>query len=161
LKKLGIPDYSPIYMELVSNERFTYCVQPGEYRLTKVVQDIYGNDDFIYESFPVFDFTINALANRANYIGDIYLLTEENKTEQTIAIPYFKQMNSASAGAAFGLIGGAIGGAVAGALVGIQNAAWKDEIRGYYFFNITYSGSYKSLSKSELNNCQAKFILKY
>ena len=68
-------------------------------------------------------------------------------------IPYFKQVKSENAGAAFGLIGGLI--------ANMSNSAWKDEIKGYFYFDVSKSEGYHSESKNILNAIPLKIEVKY
>jgi hypothetical protein len=152
LEKLDEPEYKPIYLELVSNQKFSFCVKPGKYRVIKIVREL-SDGDYWYESFPVFNSIIQAEVNQANYIGNITLFSKEKMLNDAAIIPYFKQVNENSAGAAFGLIGGVI--------ASLSNSSWKDKIRGFYYLTISIDDNYKSDSKNRLNNCPLKFDMIY
>ena len=123
---------------LVSDQKFSFCVKPGKYRLVKIVREL-SDGDYWYESFPVFNSIINANANQANYIGNITLLTKEKMLDGVAGIPYFKQVNETNAGAAFGFIGGVV--------ASLTNSSWRDKIRGYYYLTISSDNNYKSDSQ--------------
>lgn len=143
LEKEGSPEYQPIYLELVTNEKFSYCVDPGSYKVKRIVKHI--SEDYYYECFPVFDINIEALFGRANYIGDIVFSSENNQHTDFVKIPYYKQVKAENAGAAFGVIGSIIANS--------SNSSWRDKISGYYYFSISNSADYKSDSQSKINSC--------
>lgn len=117
----NIPDYYAVSQRLVveleksetkkiselvlqPNEPFSYCIEPGQYKITglkfidkKDVQDI-GTD------FPVVSFSIEA--GKANYMGNIYADYKTRDETNVLVIPCSKYDGDAQAGAGmFGLIG--------------------------------------------------------
>ncbi len=146
LEKENDPDYQPIFLELNSNQQFNYCIRPGNYKLTKIVKEV--STDYYYESFPIFECDINIIENKVNYIGDIELIRNFEPIDKMISIPYFKQVKSQNASAAFGLLGGVI--------AGLSNDAWKDDIRGYYDFFVHYPNDLSKNKDDPLNICPIK-----
>ncbi len=119
----------PLYFEIFSNRTFNYCIEPGKYRISKIVREI--SEDYFYESFPGYDLSSEIMKNKQNIIGDLTLLVKENINENTIKIPFYKQVKSNNVGAAFGFIGALI--------ADISNESSKNEVAGYFYFEISNS----------------------
>jgi hypothetical protein len=146
LEREDDPDYQPIFLALNSNQHFNYCIKPGKYKLLKIIKEV--STDYYYESFPIFECEIEILENKVNYIGDIELLKNLESTDDKISIPFYKQVKSQNASAAFGLLGGIISE--------LSNNSWQDEIRGFYDIIVHEPKSISKTNIEQMNICPLK-----
>jgi hypothetical protein len=126
IEKIDSISDRPVYFELTANNQFRYCIDPGKWRITKIVREI--TEDVFIESFPNYNLIFEVRPKRTNYIGDIDLVTKEGADEKTIIIPFYRQTKKENFGALFGLIGAVI--------VEMSNNSSQNDIHGYYYFNI-------------------------
>jgi hypothetical protein len=153
LENLNEPEDEPIYLKLVSNNKFSFCVKPGKYRVVKIVRELSIWGDEYYESFPVFNSIIHADVNRANYIGDITMTAEKHMNNDAVILPYFKYVKGEDSFTLFSKI--------AKLVAPSSQSSWKDKIRGYYYLTISTNDNFKADSKNILNNCPLKIDVEY
>lgn len=138
-----------ICLELTSNSKFSYCIEPGKYQITTIVKEI--SDNFYEMSFPVFDWTFDVKANCANYIGDISIINDKDVNEKNVPIPFYKQDKSQNEGGVFGI--------VSELLAEHSNDEMREEIANYFNFRIEHSENYKSDAKIPVNICNVDLHL--
>lgn len=151
LEKIDDPKYTPIFLELKPNIKFAYCIEPGQYKVTKISQVI--SSEKFYESFPQYYFSFEVLPNSANYFGSFKLKDDSEISDSTLRIPYYEQHTGKTSGAAAGFAAGFIGSAIAGAITSAQNNSLKDKVKGYFNFDVQHLKDYKTDSNNELKKC--------
>ncbi len=139
------PEYSPIYIDMVSETDFSYCVKPGVY----VISGIYREEkpsslDKAYVSIrqPLFEFVVEK--GKTNYLGDITLVADNKKTQNTLSVA-FKEQGSASP-----LIGGLFGGLAYGVTNALLNAT--ADSCGSFNLDIIHDKEYESKSGKPVVN---------
>lgn len=153
LKHLKDPQYEPIYLSLFPNKNFAYCAKPGKYEITSVTM-IYPDesDEYYYTSVYERVAQFEVEEGKANYLGDIKLLYNQDIDSVSLLVPYKEQTTGASAGSVGGFLGGAIGGAISGAVVAVINAS--ADSSGVFAFRITHDIAYTSESDSRVKACK-------
>jgi hypothetical protein len=124
------PEAGSITLQLKPNERFGFCVPPGNYVVSKMQ---FKNDyrKMVDEGVDIPNLTILVEQNKSNYIGDLYLDCGDENLHVPIVIPYKIvhraggpedfDMGTAVAGALGGAVGAGIYGAVKDASTGFRD----------------------------------------
>jgi hypothetical protein len=144
------------YVELTSNSSFSYCLLPGNYFITRIIE---GDEKDTYkETIPLTLFKFHAVENEANYIGDLHFVGSYDINDSTFSIPNRKQTGN------FILVTGdpfttAFGLLISGA------AALKNSNEGkgnnYYNINIRRNDLYKSQTNLKLANRSLEPFINY
>jgi hypothetical protein len=106
--KIGISNLkNRKYRELVlfPNEPFSYCIDPGSYKILKI--HFLESDEVVDQGTELPEITFTIDTGKVNYLGNIFVDYKTREEENTIVIPcnYYDANASAMAGM-FGLIGG-------------------------------------------------------
>ena len=106
LSKYHEHSYSPIYLDLFPNRKFSYCIKPGKYEITKIIEYFpYKSEEVYYASMPEHIARFEIKRDCANYIGDIKLLDNKSSDKASLVVPCKNQ----STGKTAGFIGGFMG----------------------------------------------------
>lgn len=157
LSKYHEPDYSPIYLDLFPNSKFSYCIKPGKYEITRIIEYFpYKSGEVYYESVPKHIATFEIKRDSANYIGDIRLLDNKSSDKASLVVACKNQITGKTAGFYGGFIGGFIGGAIAGTIVSIENAS--ADSSGVFRISLKHDKEYEPQENLRLNNTIVKQI---
>lgn len=143
LKNLDDKDYGPIFIDLVSNVKFSYCAKPGRYQIFSIIEQIktpFEQSINISIQRPLYEFTVEA--GKVNYIGEITFESDSCRTENTNSIA-FKKQYSASAGGS-----NALAGLISGLAVTLINEL--ADSSGAFNFNIEHKENFKSELQQEV-----------
>jgi hypothetical protein len=101
------PDAEPLKMALEANQKFSYCLDPGNYVVTKI--EFKSRRNWIDKSVSIPKLGFTAVKGHANYIGDLYLDYASPGSPNVHVIPFeikYRPKAHAAAGQ-FGLAGAA------------------------------------------------------
>lgn len=132
--------YKPIFLELEPNEKFSYCVKPGNYTIKGIVVNNNGRLD---GSLGIPKIKFNVESNKTNYIGSISLANNLSDSNNCIVVPYkcfYDSKKSAAVGFMFGLIG---------TIVYESTKSYNDEADGIYLIKINNDENFKYISNRE------------
>lgn len=101
---LDEPKPKPVMVPLKINKRFSFCMEPGHYRISKFHFE--GNRGSLLESLgPIVEFEVQE--GKSNYLGEMYLNYPKREHTTLRLIPFkIIRKEGYSSGAAFGAIGG-------------------------------------------------------
>jgi hypothetical protein len=121
-------------VQLISNEKFSFCIAPGNYEILRIERDL-GDIDLI--SIPESLMRFKAEPNKANYIGDIEIVSINKINDKTIRIPYKKKVR--------------VGNVFFGEMGNMSTTGGTYEIDSVGKFNliINYDKNFKTISNSE------------
>lgn len=157
LSKYHEPYYSPIYLDLFPDRKFSYCIKPGKYEITKIIEYFpFKSEEVYYASIPKHIAKFEIKRNCANYIGDISLLDNRSSDKASLIVPCKNQSTGKTAAFIGGFMGGLVGGAIAGAMVSIENA--NADSSGVFRISFKHNKEYKPQEKLRLSNTMIKQI---
>jgi hypothetical protein len=107
LEELAHPERDKLFMELSPGQSFSYCMEPGEYRIKQIVWE--DEEKNVMEGIGFPEITFNIDPGKVNYFGDIYIDKNQPDDPGVINIPYksWNRDNASAMGALFGVIGSA------------------------------------------------------
>lgn len=145
------------FIELTSNTSFSYCLSPGDYFITRIVE---GDErDSYKETIPLSLFKVHIEENYANYIGDIYFVGAYDINDNTLSIPNRKEngnlllITGDPFTTTFGLL---LSGAVA-----LNKSYNQDKWNNCYNINIKRNAIYNSPTNLNLLNTKLEPFIYY
>lgn len=108
LEKTADPELDKLILDFNPDEYFSYCVDPGEYKIKRITWETEREDFMESIDIPEIKFTVDS--GKANYLGDINVNIKRPEDENVILIPFksYNKGNAAMTGFLFGLVGAAI-----------------------------------------------------
>jgi hypothetical protein len=121
-------------VQLVSNEKFSFCTSPGNYEILRIEQYL-GDEDFISIPDSLMRFTV--APERANYIGNINLVSINRINDKTIRIPFKKKIRANNI--YFGNTGN----------MHTTSGTYEIDSAGYFNLNVIYDENFETISNGE------------
>ncbi len=131
------PELDKLILQLIPGESFSYCVDPGEYKIKRITWETERQDFMEGMDIPEIRFTVDS--GKANYLGDLNVNIKRLEDKDVILIPFksYNKGNAAMSGFLFGAIGAAI----------YASSYEMSEADGVQIVNFDYSGDFIPASK--------------
>ncbi len=110
LEDINHPNRTMLIMELDPDHSFSYCMQPGEYRIKQIIWENDKKD--VMEGIDMPDITFTIDSGKVNYLGEMYIDKDKPGCPGTLSIPFksWNRDNAAAAGWMFGIAGSLVYG---------------------------------------------------
>ena len=120
LEDINHPKRTMLNLELDPDHSFSYCMQPGEYKIKQIIWENDKKD--VMEGIDMPDITFTIDSGKVNYLGDMYIDKDKPGDPGTLSIPFksWNRDNAAAAGWMFGLAGSLVY-SLANSLEGAEN----------------------------------------
>lgn len=146
LYKIGADNKKPVRIGLLPNSSFSYCIDPGDYIIAKIIEGDIEEEHF--ETVPDVLFRVHIKRNCANYIGHLSFVSKENVSKETIQIPFKLGISEVQFLAGYNPIVTAVGAVFTLAQILYNEKKTAITCLGYYNLNLSQDSSY--ISKSSL-----------
>ncbi len=120
------PDAKHTALKFQANKRFSFCVKPGEYTISKISLEWAGLNEEA-TSFPPMKMDVKP--NSVNYVGDFYLDLHTDTLQNVLKIG---TSITSPRPVYIGMQGGVVGGAIAGAIAGLAQALIPPDSSAHY-----------------------------
>ena len=137
-------EMKPFRLSMKTNERFSYCLDPGKYVIKKII--FATSKQYVDETANIPLITFEVAKGHANYLGDLYLDFEMPGKPNVCALPFkAKDRPGAHSAAMFGLVGA------------LLYAASNDNKEGIHTLMIMLNDKFVSVTKSPVKISPLQF----